>query len=98
MLFKVRQEIALQGSATDAEEDSGGEPETTPTLEREVLQHQDGNHALPYFSGPATNGPTFTASAPEGLFSTNLAGNYLEVRLTAANSRGSLIRSFESYA
>ena len=54
MLFKVRQEIALQGSATDAEEDSGGEPETTPTLEREVLQHQDGNHVLPYFSGPAT--------------------------------------------
>jgi hypothetical protein len=56
MLFKVRQEIALQGSTTDAEDDSGGEPETTPTLEREVLQHQDGNHALPYFSGPARAG------------------------------------------
>ena len=40
----------------------------------------------------------FTASAPTGLFSTNLAGNYLEVLLTDANSRGSLKRSFGSYA
>ncbi len=31
-LFKVGQEITLQGSATDAQDDSDGEPETTPTL------------------------------------------------------------------
>ncbi len=86
-LFKVGQEITLQGSATDAEDDSDGEPETAPTLKWEVLQHHDGNHAHPYFSGTG-NGPTFAAPAPEGLFSTDPAGNYLEIRLTATDSQG----------
>ena len=84
-LFEVGQEITLQGSATDTEDD--GKPETAPALKWEVLQHHDGNHAHPYFSG-TDNGLTFTAPAPEGLFSTDPAGNYLEIRLTATDSQG----------
>lgn len=86
-LFKVGQEIMLQGSATDAEDDNDGRPETAPTLEWEILQHYDGNHAHPYFSETG-NGPALTAPAPEGLFSTAPAGNYLEIRLTATDSQG----------
>ena len=97
MLFKVRQEFALQGSTTDAEDDSGGEPETTPTLEREVLQHQK-TATTRFRTSRDRQRPDVTAPAPEGLFSTDLAGNYLEVRLTAADSRGPLKRSFGSYA
>ena len=96
MLFKVRQEIALQGSTTDAEDDSGGEPETTPTLEREVLQHQAATTR--FRTSRDRQSPDVTAPAPEGLFSTDLAGDYLGVRPTAADSRGSLRRSFGSYA
>ena len=86
-LFKVGQEITLQGSATDAEDDNDGRPETASTLEWEVLQHHDGNHAHPYFSGTG-DGLAFTAPAPEGLFSTDPAGNHLEIRLTATDSQG----------
>ena len=85
-LFKVGQEITLQGSATDTEDDDDRK-ETAPALKWEVLQHHDGNHAHPYFSGTG-NGPTFAAPAPEGLFSTDPAGNYLEIWLTATDSQG----------
>jgi hypothetical protein len=57
-------------------------------LEWEVLQHHDAPnaHTHPYFSGIG-NSLGIIAPMPEGLISTG-AGNYLEVRLTATDSKG----------
>jgi PKD repeat protein len=82
-LFKVRQEIMLQGSATDAEDGQLMDA----SLEWEILQHHDGNHTHSFLSETG-NDLTFTAPAPENLFSTDPAGNYLEIRLTATDSQG----------
>ena len=82
LLFGVGQQIALSGSATDPED--GQLPASS--FEWEVLQHHDGSHTHPYFSGTGNN-LTITAPAPEGLASTG-AGNYLEVRLTATDTEG----------
>jgi len=82
LLFRVDQEITLSGSATDPED--GQLPEGS--LEWEVLQHHNGTHTHPYFSGTGNN-LTITAPMPEDLSSTG-AGNYLEVRLTATDSKG----------
>jgi hypothetical protein len=83
----VGQEITLQGSATDAEDDNGGNLETALTLNWEVQQHHDGNHAHPYFSEIGNN-LKFQAPEPEGLFSTDPGGNYLKIRLTATDLQG----------
>jgi hypothetical protein len=78
----VGQQITLTGSATDPED--GQLP--NGSLEWEVLQHHNGSHTHPYFSQTGNN-LTITAPPPEGLDATG-AGNYLEVRLTATDSKG----------
>jgi glucose/arabinose dehydrogenase/PKD repeat protein len=84
LLFRVDQEITLSGNATDPED--GQLPASS--LEWEVLQHHNAPnpHTHPYFRGNGNN-LTITAPMPEGLISTG-AGNYLEVRLTATDSKG----------
>jgi glucose/arabinose dehydrogenase/PKD repeat protein len=84
MVFRVDQQITLSGSATDPED--GQLPQGS--LEWEVLQHHTAPnpHTHPYFSQTGNN-LTITAPMPEGLISTG-AGNYLEVRLTATDSKG----------
>ena len=83
MLYRVGQQITLSGSATDPE-DGGQLP--NGSLEWEVLQHHNGSHTHPYFSGTGNN-LTITAPPPEDLSATG-DGNYLEVRLTATDSNG----------
>jgi glucose/arabinose dehydrogenase len=85
LLFRVGQQITLSGSATDPED--GQLPEGS--LEWEVLQHHTAPnpHTHPYLLPQTGNNLTITAPMPEGLISTG-AGNYLEVRLTATDSKG----------
>jgi len=85
LLFRVGQQITLSGSATDPED--GQLP--AGSLEWEVLQHHTApnHHTHPYLSPQTGNNLTITAPMPEGLISTG-AGNYLEVRLTATDSKG----------
>ena len=81
--FRAGEGITARGVATDAEDGQLA----GASLEWEVLQHHDGNHTHPWDSG--TGGElTFAGPAPEGLFSTDPAGNYLEIRLTATDSLG----------
>jgi len=82
LLFRVGQQIALSGSATDPED--GALPDSS--FEWEVLRHHNGDHTHPYFSGTGNN-LTFTAPPPEGLSATG-PGNYLEIRFTATDSDG----------
>jgi glucose/arabinose dehydrogenase len=86
-LFRVGQKVTVSGSATDAEDDADGNAETAPTLEWRIVRHHNGSHTHPYTSGTGSV-RAFVAPAPEDLFSTNPAGNYLEVRLTATDSLG----------
>jgi glucose/arabinose dehydrogenase/Ca2+-binding RTX toxin-like protein len=81
-LFKVGEQIALQGSATDKQD--GQLP--SGALDWEVRQHHNGDHWHPYFSGTG-NELTFTAPAPEDLAATG-TGNHLEIRLTVTDSAG----------
>src|SRR4028119_1550462 len=81
-LFKVGEQITLQGSATDPQD--GQLPDSA--LSWEVRQHHNGDHWHPYFSGTGNN-LTFSAPPPEGLDATG-PGNYLEIRLTVADSQG----------
>jgi glucose/arabinose dehydrogenase len=75
--------ITAIGSATDPDRDA-------VTLEWEVVQHHDANHDHPYASGTGgTDEPfTFPGAEPEGLYSTDPDGNYLELRLTARDELG----------
>ena len=82
LLFRVGQQITLSGSATDPED--GQLPASS--FRWEVLQHHNGSHTHPYFSGTGNN-LTITAPMPEGLLSTG-PGNHLEVRFTATDSEG----------
>jgi glucose/arabinose dehydrogenase/PKD repeat protein len=85
MLFSVGQQITLRGSATDRED--GQLPDGS--LEWEVLQHHTAPnpHMHPFLPPTPGNNLTITAPMPEDLSSTG-AGNYLEVRLTATDSKG----------
>jgi glucose/arabinose dehydrogenase len=82
LLFRVGQQIMLSGSATDPEDGQVA----GSSFSWEVLLHHNGNHTHPYFSGTGNN-LTITAPSPEDLSATG-AGNYLEVRLTATDSKG----------
>lgn len=82
-LFAVGEEITLTGSATDS--DDGSIPDGQLTWE--VVRHHNGNHTHPYFDDTGNN-LTFAAPPPEDILSTNPAGNYLEIRLTATDSHG----------
>jgi PKD domain/Glucose / Sorbosone dehydrogenase len=79
--FRVGQPITLQGSATDAED--GALPNSA--LRWTVLLHHN-THTHP-FLGPSTgNNIGFTAPPPEDLVAA--ATSYLEIQLTATDSRG----------
>jgi glucose/arabinose dehydrogenase/PKD repeat protein len=82
LLFRVGEPIPLSGSATDQED--GQLPSSS--FSWEVLQHHNGSHTHPYFSGTGNN-LTITAPPPEDLSATG-AGNYLEIRFTATDSEG----------
>ena len=81
--FKVGQGIVLRGSASDAEDGAV----SGTSLKWEVIRHHNGSHTHPYFSGSGMSA-TFAAPAPEELTATNPRGNYLEIRLTATDSKG----------
>jgi len=81
-LFRVGERIALSGSATDPDD---GLLEAR-TLRWEVRRHHNDDHYHPWFSGTG-NDLVFPAPPPEDLSATG-AGNYLEVRLTVADSEG----------
>jgi PKD repeat protein len=80
--FRVGQTVTLTGSATDPED--GPLPDSA--LSWTVLLHHNGDHTHPVLGPSPGNGLTFTAPAPEGLSATELS--FLEVRLTARDSRG----------
>ncbi|MEJ7654146.1 MAG: hypothetical protein WKH64_12875 [Chloroflexia bacterium] len=80
-LFRVGEQITLQGSATDAQD--GSIP--TSRLSWQVLLHHS-THAHPFLGPQSGDNIQFTAPAPEDLAA---AGNsYLEIRLTATDSAG----------
>jgi glucose/arabinose dehydrogenase len=81
-LFKVGQQITLRGSASDAQDGSLADN----ALSWEVRRWHNGNHWHPFFSATGNN-LTFNAPPPEDLLSTG-EGNYLEIRLTATDSKG----------
>ena len=80
--YWVGKQITLSGSATDPED--GQLPDGS--LQWQVLKHHNGSHTHNVLSGPGNN-LTFSAPPPEGLDSTG-PGNYLEIRLTATDSKG----------
>jgi glucose/arabinose dehydrogenase/Ca2+-binding RTX toxin-like protein len=81
-LFKVGEQIVLQGGASDPQD--GQLPNSA--LKWEVRQWHNGSHYHPFLSGSG-NDLTFSAPPPEDLHAT-AAGNYLEIRLTATDSNG----------
>ena len=80
--YRVGQQITLRGSATDLED--GALPQGS--LQWEVMKHHNDDHTHPILSETGNN-LTITAPMPEDLSSTG-PGNYLEVRLTATDSKG----------
>jgi PKD repeat protein len=79
--FFVGQQLTLSGTATDAQD--GTLPATALTWA--VLQHHN-THTHPYLSPTTGNGIVITAPPPEDLAATETS--YLEVQLTATDSRG----------
>jgi len=79
--FRVGQTITLTGSATDAED--GAEPGSR--LSWTVIRHH-ATHTHPYF--PPTTGASVAFTAPEPEDVAAAANSYLEVQLTATDSRG----------
>jgi len=82
-LFKVGQYLKFQGSGTDAEDGVLGDSK----LKWEILQHHNGNHTHPYKTGTG-NDTSVKMPPPENILSTDPANNYLEIRLTATDSKG----------
>ena len=80
--FRVGQRIVLRGVATDAQD--GRLPDSK--LSWQVIRHHNNSHTHPFLARNGNN-VAFRAPAPEDLFSTN-KGNYLEIRLTATDSKG----------
>ena len=80
--FRVGQRIVLRGNATDAQD--GSLPDSK--LSWQVIRHHNNSHTHPYLAKTGNN-VAFRAPAPEDLFSTK-RGNYLEIRLTATDSKG----------
>lgn len=81
--FAVGEEISLTGGATDPEDGTlAGD-----RLSWEVLRHHNDSHAHPWVQPKTGTNVKFNAPPPEDLAATG-PGNYLEVRLTATDSRG----------
>ena len=79
--FYVGESIMLDGSATDPED--GALPATALTWE--VIRHHD-THTHPFLPPTSGNGLQITAPAPEDISATTTT--YLEIMLTATDSRG----------
>jgi PKD repeat protein len=80
-LFSVREPLTLTGSATDPE--NGALPDAALTWE--VVKHH-ATHTHPYLPPTTGNGLAIVAPEPEDFASTT--NSFLEVRLTATDSRG----------
>lgn len=82
-LFRVGEQITLQGGATDPQDGqlSGS------SLEWEVHLWHDGNHFHPFDAGTGSS-LTITTPPPEDGLRTTGPGNYLEVKFTATDSQG----------
>ena len=80
-LFSVRELLALAGSATDPEDG----PLAASSLTWEVVKHH-ASHTHPYLPPTPGNDLSIVAPEPEDFASTT--NSYLEVRLTATDSRG----------
>ena len=83
-LFKVGERIVLRGSATDPEDGQLADG----ALGWQVVQHHAGDHTHPFLPPTSGNDVEIVAPAPEDIHSTEPEGNYLEVRLTATDSKG----------
>ncbi len=79
--FAVGQQITLTGQATDQQD--GALPGSA--LSWRVIKHHS-THAHPFLPATAGSSVTITAPAPEDLGATT--NSYLELELTATNSRG----------
>ncbi len=80
-LFKVGEELVLQGSATDPQDG----PLADSALSWEVLQYHN-THTHPFLPLTPGNNVKIAAPAPEDLAATETS--YLEIRLTATDSKG----------
>lgn len=83
-LFAVGEKIVLQGSAIDAQDGQLSDG----SLSWEVVRHHNNDHTHPYLPPTTGNGVEMIGPAPEDLAATDPEGNYLEIRLTATDSRG----------
>jgi glucose/arabinose dehydrogenase/PKD repeat protein len=83
-LFKVGEKIVLRGSATDPQDGQLADG----ALSWQVFQHHAGDHTHPFLPPTPGNDVEIVAPAPEDIHSTDPEGNYLEVRLTATDSKG----------
>jgi PKD repeat protein len=83
-LFKVGERIVLRGSATDPEDGRLADG----ALSWQVLQHHAGDHTHPFLPPTPGNDVEIVTPAPEDIDSTDPEGNYLEVRLSATDSKG----------
>jgi Ca2+-binding RTX toxin-like protein len=83
-LFKVGEKIVLRGSATDPQDSQLADS----ALSWQVVQHHAGDHTHPFLPPTPGNDVEIVAPAPEDIHSTDPEGNYLEVRLTATDSKG----------
>ena len=79
--FYVEESIMLDGSAMDPED--GALPATALTWE--VIRHHD-THTHPFLSPTSGTGIQITAPTPEDIYGTTTS--YLEIMLTATDSRG----------
>lgn len=81
-LFAVGDQILLRGRAQDAEDGQLAAGKLSWT----VLLHHNDDHTHPYLGPVAGNDVPLVAPPPEDLFAAT--GSYLEVRLTATDSKG----------
>jgi glucose/arabinose dehydrogenase/PKD repeat protein len=79
--FSVGQTISLTGSATDPEDGFL----TASALTWQVVKHH-ASHTHPFLPPTSGNGITITGPAPEDLLAAT--NSYLEIRLTATDSKG----------
>lgn len=80
--FRVGQRIVLRGVATDDQDGRLADSK----LKWQIIRHHNNSHTHPYLTRNGNN-LAFRGPAPEDLFSTS-RGNYLEIRLTATDSKG----------
>jgi glucose/arabinose dehydrogenase len=81
-LFRVGQNLVLQGSATDAQDGTLA----ASRLSWRVILHHNNDHVHTLMPATAGNNINFTAPAPEDLFAAT--ASFIEIELTATDSAG----------